>query len=180
MSNPCTLPHTSEVLRGVSQPSQHGSNRPSAMQHNADRLVQWLLFARPTASMGREIGRKVTFVGETYASHDPRKIELCRVVQESWRSLHYFMCQGHCRKQHRWCGWPRQRMSSKIRKFPNCRKFSSPSFSLQCSLICHADAQAMGYRCKRLLLLGCISFERNIERKWLVFAPKTPAHEGLR
>jgi len=74
MPNSYTLPHTSEWLGGVNQPPQHGSDRPPATQHNAHRLVEWLPLARPTASIGRENGPKVTFPAGVHITHAPDQI----------------------------------------------------------------------------------------------------------
>jgi hypothetical protein len=74
MPNTRTLRHTSELLGGVNQPSQHGSDRPPATQHSAHGLVEWLPLARPTASIGRENGPKVTFPAGVHVTHAPDQI----------------------------------------------------------------------------------------------------------
>jgi hypothetical protein len=83
MPNSYTLPHTSELLGGISQPSKHGSDRPPATQHSARRLVQWLPLARPTASIGREIGQKVTFSAAMHATREHHTSWPCTLNQTS-------------------------------------------------------------------------------------------------
>ena len=70
MPNTCTLPYASELLGGVSQPFQHGSDGPPATQHSKHRLAQWLPLARSTASIGRENGPKVTFLAAMHATRE--------------------------------------------------------------------------------------------------------------
>ena len=83
MPNPFPLLHPAEVLGGVNQPSQYGSDLPPTTQYTAHRPGQWLLLTRPTASIGREKGQKVTFVAGTHATQELRKTLLCQVIQES-------------------------------------------------------------------------------------------------
>jgi hypothetical protein len=83
MPNTRTLPHTSEWLGGVSQPSHHGSDRPPATQPSAHRLVQWLPLARPAAWIGRENGPKVTASAAMHATREHRTSWPCTHNQTS-------------------------------------------------------------------------------------------------
>jgi len=83
MPNSQPLPHPAEALGGVSQISQCGSILPPPVLCIARRLGQWLLLARPTASIGRENGTKVTFVAGTHDTQEPQRLRLSQVFQES-------------------------------------------------------------------------------------------------
>jgi hypothetical protein len=83
LPEPFSLPHLAEVLGGVSQSSQYGSHRPPTTQCIAHGLGQWLLLARPTASIGRENGQKMTVVAVMHGTQEPGKTRLCQVIQES-------------------------------------------------------------------------------------------------
>ncbi len=126
MPNPFPLLHPAEVLGGVNQPSQNGSDLPPTTQYIAHRPGQPLLLTRSTAWIGREKGRKVTFVAGTHAAQEPRKTLLCQLIQENEHTLLYHQQQCHRCPRLRWYGLVAQKCGSKLEKMTNRCSFSKP------------------------------------------------------
>src|SRR5680860_520627 len=124
MPNPYPLPHPAEVLGGISQPFQYGSDVAPATQCIAHGLGQWSLLARVTASIGRENGQKVTFVTVMHGTQEPQRTRMCKVIQESSHTLYYYKQHRHGCLYLRWYGSIGQRCGSKLEKMPNRSSFS--------------------------------------------------------